>query len=285
MFFRFASGGPLFDVATDGGAGGGGGTGTGAGSSSGITKEEVQAMLNGMNKDTLKQIRKIEATVGPLAKLAEIFEGVKPKKLAKLLKAAGKDEDDDDPGAGAAGGAGSGAGAGGDGTGSGAGASGGNNGGQGQGQAQGKQLKDPLKKKQFKKLEEKVAALEADKIKAEKLAQDAQLDSAVNSILGDYRFASPKMKELAFSAMRPLVQKDEDGNLVIGNAKADSWIKVALEDEYAHLLEKKAVSGGGIPRQGGKSASIDFDSLGPNSKPEDLAAAGKALAEQLGGLR
>src|ERR1700733_5890044 len=78
---------PLYDAAADGGGAGGG---AGAADNSGVAKEDVAAMVNGLDKRFSKQFQTFEDTLKKLDGFAKAFGGVKPKKLAKLLARAGK---------------------------------------------------------------------------------------------------------------------------------------------------------------------------------------------------
>jgi len=262
---------PLCDTAGDGSDAGGG---AGAGNS-GLTKDDVTAMMNtmfnGLDKRFNKKFTDIETSLKGLDGIVKVFGDVKPKKLAKLLARAGKKgkgEDDDDAAGANAGGS-----------------NGGNGNDNNRGESNNRQIKvldDPFKKKKFKELTEQVAKLVTERDEANKKAIAAQIDSKVDNILGEFQWANAKARGSAFKELRPLVESDDDGDLVIGGAKFDSYIRAKVPEEFDYLLAPKAKGGSGAVRSGGKKTEFDIDSLGANSTKEELAEAARHIAAAYG---
>jgi hypothetical protein len=78
-----------------------------------------------------------------------------------------------------------------------------------------------------------------------------------------------------------MVARDDDGDLVVGDAKFDSYIRAKVPEEFDYLLAPKQKSGSGATKGAKGGKQFDIDSLGPNSKADEIAEAAREIANAL----
>ena len=137
--------------------------------------------------------------------------------------------------------------------------------------------------KQFNDLKKQFDASETARQEAEAKAEKTERESALQTALSQHKFASLKAREAVFTMMFSEIDRDEDGNLVVGDIALDEHVKTQLEsDEFAVFLEPErkggaGASGGTPPRKG----SLDLDNLKPGASKEDRAAAAREISNVL----
>jgi len=144
--------------------------------------------------------------------------------------------------------------------------------------------RDMFRAKRADELDERIKSLEDAKVAAEKQAAEALLDSALDRALTDFPWMNLESRDLARSLYRPQLKRDDDGVIMIQDRKFDEHIKAEIPTKYENLLSTKKVGGAGIQKSTGKGPTTAdlVDNLGPNSTPEEKAAALRGVANLMG---
>jgi hypothetical protein len=144
--------------------------------------------------------------------------------------------------------------------------------------------RDMFRKKERDEFDDRIRVLEERNAAAEKRTAEAILDSALDRALTDFPWANLDSRDLARSLYRPQLKAEDDGQIMIGDRKFDEHIKAEIPTKYENLLQTKKVGGAGIQKGTGKGPTTAdlVDNLGPNSTPEEKAAALKGVASIMG---
>jgi len=247
-----------------------------------LTLESLTELIKGLETKVTEQIngydKKLEKTIQkhltPVIEdlQSKIKSGIKPKKLAKMMRKIeaaklaeaadgkakdGKQKTADEIAAEAAAAA-------------------------GKGKNKDDDRPDLFKKQQFREMEGRVATLEAATKAAEAKAASLELTSALDRALSDFPWANTDSLDLARGLYLPRLKRDaESGEIMIGEQPFVKVIKAEIETRYENLLAPVGKGGSGAARSTTKANVIDLDSLNASSTPEQLREAAKAAAALL----
>lgn len=234
----------------------------------GMSKSDITDMLNGLDKKQSKEMKKLAEAVEGLGGFAKVFDGMKPKKLAKALnklakgKKAGKGDDGTPTG------------------GKGKGAEGSNDGDG--------NLVDVMTPKKLKKLSKQVKELQAERDAANAKTAAAERNGTIKDLLSSFQWAKDTGRELVFADYSARVSPGKDGKLVIKLPDGDyaefnkEFVEQDVTDRFDFALKKPESGGSGISRSeghGNKGPSLDDDL----STPEKQAAYAKEISKKLYG--
>ena len=189
----------------------------------------VNKTFNGYDARAKKEAKRFEPIMAKLDSFEKVFGGMKPKKLAKLLKGKkdtpeGEQKTDFEA----------------------------------KPEAKPEGGKAPIESKKFKRLTAEVEAIKADRDAAKAQTEKAERKSAVSGALGDFVWASPKSRDLVFEHYFSKVKRSDTGELVIDDEDGEAisfkdFIREDVPTEFDFALAPKNTGGSGV--QKGKSGN------------------------------
>lgn len=140
--------------------------------------------------------------------------------------------------------------------------------------------KDMFRRRRDEEMEDRLKVLEQDKLALKLETENAKLDSALDRVLTDFPWANLESRDLARDRYRPRLKRDDEGNILIEDQKFEAFIKAEIPTKFENLLSAKNKGGSGIQKGTGKgpTAADLVEEIGPNSTPEQKAAAARAVA-------
>lgn len=234
----------------------------------GMTKEEVLAMVNGVATKTSKDFKKVQTTLDEVSNFTKAFGGMKPKKLAKALAKLGKgksansgdgDENDGDENE------------------------------NEQPAAKNKnsqQLVDVVTPKKLKKLNKRIQEIELERDQSKAETAKERKHGSIRSLLSNFTWAKDTGRESVFRDYADRVERDKDGKLVIKLDDGDyaefnkEFVEQDVTERFDYALKKPESSGSGITKASDRKAgSISLDD--DLSTPEKQAEYAKSLSKLL----
>ncbi len=142
---------------------------------------------------------------------------------------------------------------------------------------------DMFKRRQAADLDARIKSLEDAKVAAEAIAAAAQLESALDRALSDFPWANTESRDMARQFYLPKLKRNDDDEIMIGDQKFDLFIKAEIPAKYENLLAPAGKGGSGINKGSGKAGSVDVDALtAPGSTPAQKAEASMHVAKLMG---
>jgi len=130
--------------------------------------------------------------------------------------------------------------------------------------------------RQFKELENRMAAMQKDSDVKTAIADKKELEAAVRTKLSKFKFADEFAAQDAFDIFGSKIKRDDAGEFVgPDGTQVDLYLEEAMRSK-PYLLAPKDTGGAGARQGGGRAPGakrIDIDAIKPGMSADDLSAA------------